>query len=72
MSGAKGKSQTILINLEQGTDLDFFEIVCLVKSQPEPVKRGDGKIIFKCILILEGYHKREIVKQTPFYMAAVE
>lgn len=49
MSGAKGKSHTILINLEQGIELGFFEIVFLVKSQPEPVIRGDGKIIFKCI-----------------------
>lgn len=49
VSGAKGKTQTIVINSEQGTELDLIEIVFLVKSQPEPVIRGDGKITFKCV-----------------------
>lgn len=34
VTDTKGEMQTIGINLEQAIDLDFFEIVFLVKSQP--------------------------------------
>lgn len=34
VTDSKGEMQTIGINLEQAIDLDFFEIVFLVKSQP--------------------------------------
>ena len=34
VTNVKGKVQTIEINLEKAIELDFFEIVFLVKSQP--------------------------------------
>lgn len=49
ISSAKGNMHTVVLDLQQGTELDFFEIVFLVKSQPEPLIREDGKIVLKCI-----------------------